>query len=206
MPWVPAFDLVAQIGKTKGLDGQLVAQETGRLSILRPGLEVWIVPPTLAGVRQTVVSEVIQDSSKRGLLIRLEQITNRTEAQELAGRYLLARTEPGYSAATAAAAAAGGQASSKARQAPGKEADAIPEDVPRVRFSDINYGELGTLLEVRDGPAYDIWVVAGPYGLLEIPAVDAYLLDEQANMIRLSLPKGFIEITTNNKGALAGED
>ena len=91
-PRIPEYDLVAEISKAKGLDGQLVALELGRLSVLYPGLEVWIVPPALGGVRHSFVTEATDDFKKRGVLIRLEGVEDRTQATELVGRYLLART------------------------------------------------------------------------------------------------------------------
>jgi 16S rRNA processing protein RimM len=56
---------------------------------------------------------------------------------------------------------------------------------------------LGTLQEVKPGPAYDIWVIDGPYGELEIPAVADYIAQQGAEQITLSLPRDFIEMTGN---------
>ncbi|MCL2750811.1 MAG: hypothetical protein FWE96_07445, partial [Coriobacteriia bacterium] len=92
-PRISEYDLVAEISKAKGLDGQLVALEMGRLSVLYPGLEVWIVPPTRDGVRRSTVIEAIDDFKKRGVLIRLEGVEDRTQATELVGRYLLVQRD-----------------------------------------------------------------------------------------------------------------
>jgi len=184
------YDLVAEISKAKGLDGQLVALELGRLSVLHPGLEVWIVPPTLDGVRHSFVTEATDDFKKRGVLIRLEGIDDRTKATELVGRHLLAPVDMAHGD--------GSCEPSKWLTRTVPMSHKLEQSFP-LTFTDADYGSLGTLEEIKPGPAYDIWVILGPYGLLEIPAVDEYILEESAEQIKLSLPKGFIEITAQDK-------
>jgi 16S rRNA processing protein RimM len=206
-PQTHHYELVAEIYKTKGLDGQLVAQELGGLSVLRPGLGVWIVPPTLEGVRHTVVREVIEDQHRRGVLLSLEGIDNRSEASELAGRYLLARKSDRDSAIAdvgPVAAARDGAADDPAGG--GTPAGAFGSSASAgLAFTDIHYGELGCLDSVKPGPAYDIWVLKGPYGQLEIPAVADYVVAEDAKLVTLALPQGFIEITGVGTAGITGE-
>ena len=190
LPRTPEYDLVAEISKAKGLDGQLVALESGRLSVLYPGLEVWIVPPTLRGVRSTVITEAIDDFKKRGVLIRLEGIEERTQATELVGRYLLARTEQIKEATLIAGEEDGNDDDTVAPAGPEQ-----PLLTPGTSFTDTAYGNLGILDSIKPGPAYQIWVIDGPYGQLDIPAVAEYILEEGVEQVTLTLPRGFIEIT-----------
>ena len=187
-PWNPPYELVAQISKTKGLSGQLVAQELGELSVLRLGLEVWVVPPPLEGVRHTVITELAANQQKPGVLLSLEGVTNRDEANELAGRYLLARISP--------------DSQDQAQTIAQDGTESLSQDQGQVAlgttFIDSAYGSLGQLISINPGPAYDIWVVEGSYGHLEIPAVDEYLVQEDGGtntVVHLALPPGFIEIT-----------
>ncbi len=58
--------------------------------VLYEGLEVWVVPPLLKGVRQTVVESCFEDD-RDGSLIHLEGIGDIDAARALVGRCLLAR-------------------------------------------------------------------------------------------------------------------
>jgi len=201
-PRIPEYDLVAEIIKAKGLDGQLVALEQGRLSVLYPGLKVWIVPPTLRGVRCTMVTEAIDDFKKRGVLIRLEGVDDRTQATELVGRYLMCHGDVRPCENSLSFAGLTGE--SKTPQVNNEFADQVGErqrlftqsDISTTHFTDIEYGDLGFLQDLKPGPAYEIWVIDGQYGELNIPAVAAYIVEESPEQTTLSLPKGFIEITT----------
>lgn len=232
-PRISPYELVAQISKTKGLDGQLVAQELGGLSVLRAGLEVWIVPPTLEGIRHTVIAELVENKQKDGLLLKLEGVDNRTQASELADRYLLARVAQGKSVGADAHCDAGahdcgtlstGDALSGKQeitqesdsQGFAQNSDLLLEQTAHdpqqqqqltqtLAFVDANYGALGALDFLKPGPAYDIWVIEGPYGRLEIPAVDAYVVEEDSQAVRLALPAGFVEITAQSKGAKSND-
>jgi len=217
-PRIPEYDLVAEISKAKGLDGQLVALELGRLSVLCPGLEVWIVPPTREGVRRTMVTEAIDDFKKRGVLIRLEGVNDRTHATELVGRYLLCHEDArqcenslsfaGLTGESKTSHVNNGFAGQYADQVGAGERQElfVKPDVSGTHFTDAVYGSLGVLHDIKPGPAYEIWVIDGPYGELDIPAVDEYILEESPEQITLSLPKGFIEITTKGKGGAGYAD
>jgi len=190
----------------------------GRLSVLCPGLAVFIVPPTRDGVRHTVVTDAVDDFKKRGVLIRLEGVDDRTRATELVGRYLLASLEQVAEAMQVSAdtqaqgisvsepgglrqpAGLNSRANCPAR-APGPEAThalgiRVSSSIALTHFTDTEYGELGILSDIKSGPAYEIWVIDGQYGELNIPAVAEYIVEESPEHITLSLPKGFVEITT----------
>lgn len=191
------YELVAHISKTKGLDGQLVAVDTGTLSVLHEGLEVWIVPPTLEGVRHTRITSLVSSNQKRGVLITLEGVTSKTQAHDLAGRYLLARKADLALDAVSYTLAPSQTATESSKDDYYDDEEEYSEDtgIYATHFIDTANGELGVLEYIKAGPAYDIWVIKGPYGILEIPAVDAYVVEEQEDAILLELPEGFIEIT-----------
>lgn len=192
------YELVAQISKAKGLNGQLIAHELGGLSVLYPGLEVWIVPPMLEGIRHTFITEVVDHPHKQGVTIRLEGVDGRDQTKDLAERYLLARTEdlieeePDFD--------------EDADDEDGffddfEEGESSDEPMPSasaarlgMQFTDTTQGELGVLIQIKPGMQYNTWVIEGPFGLLDIPAVDAYIAKSDATTITLTLPKGFIEI------------
>lgn len=195
-PQVHRFELVARISKTIGLDGQLVAHEVGELSVLRPELEVWVVPPALEGVRHTTIAGVRLDKHKSGVLLNLEGVDDRTEAGKLVERYLLAKTEDlALNKSERTNLYSDEHSSFDEPYEEELEAFAL---VPGTHFVDTNSGPLGILESTKSGPAYDIWVVQGSLGTLEIPAVDAYVESISQKEVRLSLPAGFIEITSQD--------
>ena len=205
IPQVPQYELVAKIEKTKGLDGQLVARELGRLSVLRPGLEVWIVPPTMEGTRHTTVTEARDDFKKHGVLVSLEGIDDRTKATEVIGRYLLASKEQVAMATQLLDSTYDydDESRGEAEETPDtllNTGDSVwraqDRGLKSIAFFDTKKGDLGCLESIKPGPAYDIWVIEGPYGRLEIPAVDDYVSSEDDECITLTLPQGFIEIVT----------
>ena len=190
-PQVPEYELVAHISKAKGLNGQLVAHVLGELSVLYPGLEVWIVPPLLEGVRHTSITEVEVNKHKTGVLLSLDGVTDKTQAGTLAGRYLLA---PAKKQDTGTSLLSQEEGEWDKRNVPLSH---LPkETVSEMIFTDVTFGSLGALVDLKPGAAYDIWVIEGPYGHLEIPAVDAYVVSEDDTTIQLDLPAGFIEITS----------
>ena len=169
-PRTPQYELVARIIKTKGLEGQLIAQELGDCSVLCPGMELWIVPPLLRGIRRTTVIEAQDDFKKHGVLITLEGVNDRTQASELAGRYLLASIEQVKAASQLLDPSFDSGSNAELLSSLSERATEMKGTV----FFDASYGDLGVLDSIKPGPAYDLWVVEGPYGHLEIPAVDDY--------------------------------
>ncbi|MDR1358901.1 MAG: hypothetical protein LBJ48_06070, partial [Coriobacteriales bacterium] len=135
-------------------------------------------------VRHTAVTLAQDDFKKRGVLIRLEGVESRTQASRLTGRYLLACIEQAEAAVRR-----------NSLEYDGESAGDSGESLEGKLFIDTAYGNLGCLDAIKTGPAYAIWVVDGPYGRLEIPAVDTYIVEDEPGQTTLSLPPGFIEIT-----------
>jgi 16S rRNA processing protein RimM len=177
---------IAQITKAKGLKGQFVASECSELFCLSDvlGLEVWIVPPSMHGMRRGTIESVEQKPGAYDYLLSLTGVDDLSAAQELAGRFLLARltdlekrTLPDSPCALAETESSGSDHLHKS-----------------VNFKDVNAGDLGKLVRTDQTPAYELWVVDGPHGELLIPAVEEYVVEATPELITLKLPKGFMEI------------
>ena len=184
------YELVALISKPKGLKGEVIVVAPDDLPLfVFEGLEVWIVPPTLTGIRQTRIKE-LRDQAK-GLHIALEGISDINSARELAGRYLLARS-------------ADLQGMNSYAQLPAvTEAQALQGYLGSLVF-DEEQGYLGTIQSVQDNPAHPLLVVARDLGTgtqdadktttLLIPYVDEFIQKAVDGRIDVRLPRGLIEL------------
>lgn len=82
---------IARVIKARGLEGKVLVRCAEGLSFcLYEGLEVHIVPPTLFGVRHGRITELKQ-LDEQSAVVALEGLDSIDDAEELAGRYLLAR-------------------------------------------------------------------------------------------------------------------
>lgn len=61
---------------------------------------------------------------------------------------------------------------------------------------DNRYGFLGCLVGCEETPAHDIYIVEGPRGTVQIPAVAALVqhIDPETGYVQVSLPAGLIEL------------
>jgi 16S rRNA processing protein RimM len=70
-------------------------------------------------------------------------------------------------------------------------------DVERLigrEVEDASRGPLGTIDEVMQGVANDVWVVRGPLGEVLIPVVDEMVLSvEEGAPVQVDLPQGLVE-------------
>lgn len=164
------FRRVARVAKAHGSEGKVVCVGTDGLPLLvSEGLEVWVVPPTLRGPRHGLVTSVA--SGPAGALVALSMVRTRSDAESLAGRYLLAR------------------------------ADALPEDVwlqdreavLGLPVRDVALGFVGHVCDVLPGPQNDVWVLEGPYGEVLVPAVPQLLVELGPEGAVFSLPSGLVE-------------
>ena len=148
------YELIARVGKTRGLEGKVTVHETGGLPLcIYEGLVVHVVPPTLYGPRQLTVAGVAElgDST---VVAEFEEVTDIEVAAELTGRYLLARVDDLDF---------------------GEDEEAwllIGREV-----EDERYGMLGTVVEFIETPANDVLVIDGPYGEVLIPVIEDVIVD-----------------------------
>ncbi|GHT79725.1 hypothetical protein FACS1894104_4900 [Actinomycetota bacterium] len=182
---------IAYITKAKGLKGQFVAQSCNELFALSDAvsLEVWVVPPSMRGVRRATIVSVEQKPGTSDFLLRISGVDDLTAATELAGRYLLAKVED-----------LGTWDKGTGLVSQSWDTSPVPlshKDAPLpLKFTDVVAGDLGELIRVDHTPAYELWVVDGSHGELLIPAVDEYVVEETPGLITLELPKGFLEINS----------
>ncbi|MCL1891349.1 MAG: hypothetical protein FWG00_04970 [Coriobacteriia bacterium] len=196
------YELVAVMNKPKGLKGEIVVAAPSNLPLrLYEGLEVWIVPPTLTGVRHTRVAQMSEQA--KGVVIRLEGVDDGAAARELAGRFLLARA----GAAKVAEVLSGATA----------EVLSDGDDYDGASFADVNIlaaaelatligcsvvdavaGELGELKRTEDNPAHPLLVVSqgGTADAKEllIPFVDEFIVSISEDIIEVRLPQGLLEL------------
>lgn len=144
-----SYELVARISKMRGLAGEVTATYARDLPFcLHEGLDVFVVPPLLYGPRRLTISSVrrLDDSN---VALGFEQLSDADAASELSGHWLLvAQDELEF-------------------EDPYDEQWAIGFEVV-----DERYGSLGTVSEIIQTPANDVWVVNGPYGEVLVPVID----------------------------------
>lgn len=163
------FRCIARVEKTHGRRGEVVTVPVhGLPSLVREGLEVAVVPPALRGSRWHTVRSCTGDD-RQGSLVALSGVSELGAAEELVGRFLLARV-----------------------------AD-LPVDLPlhdagrlvgrTVR--DGATGDEGRIAEVLRGPANDVWVVRGEKGELLLPVIDQVVSEvPETGAIEVRVPAG----------------
>lgn len=162
---------LGRVTKPYGPSGELVVA-TGRP--VQPasvtGIALWVVPPLESGaVSRTVLS---CRSGQAGLVVRLEGIATREEAQHLAGRWLLAR----------------------ATDLPETLADA--DDWTGYAVRDADRGPIGTVREIIVTGANDVLVVeGGPFGQVLVPVISDVIrsVDDVGRTIDVRLLPGLID-------------
>ena len=144
------YELIARVGKARGLEGKVTASVAGGLPlVLREGLVCHVVPPTRYGPRHLTIANV-EEFSGGTLVLGFREVDTIEAAEQVAGRSLLANIED-------------------------LEYEAGYEDLAWLigcRVEDERYGALGTVTELLQTPANDVAVVQGPYGEVLVPLID----------------------------------
>lgn len=166
----PQYELVARVGKARGLEGEVTATTAGDLPFcVYEGLRVHVVPPTLYGVRELTVT-LVEDGPGSTYRLRFEEVSSIGAAEQLAGRYLLA------------------------------DADDLDLSDTRLhemgrRVIDERHGDLGEIVEVIETAANDVWVVRGPLGEVLVPVIDDVIVaypDDTTQPIRIAVMDGLV--------------
>lgn len=165
------YELVARVGKARGLEGEVTATTAGNLPFsVYAGLHVHVVPPSLHGPRELDVCSVCEGAGNTYQL-RFEGVESIDDAEQIAGRFLLADV---------------------------RDLEGI--DMPRLDIGrtvvDERHGELGTITEVIETAAHDVWVIEGPHGEVLVPVVDEVIVSypEVADaVIRTRIMDGLLE-------------
>ena len=195
---------VAYIARVRGLKGEVELHSTGDLPFcVAAGAPLWLVPPNAGGVRQTAVRE--QRGPATRPWVYLTGVETRAAALPLVGHYLLAL------AADCPDQSAGDQPN------PGAAApEPLYTQVGMIGAAvyECQAGYIGRIVDIDRSNPQPLWVVAcggeptptgpgedaanatavgRPGGLpFLIPAVDAYIVDCNAEKLTLALPAGLL--------------
>jgi 16S rRNA processing protein RimM len=184
-----AWARVAQIVKTRNLEGSVVAQSADGLPfLLSEGMDVYFVPPTLRGPRTARVA-ALQKLKEGSYAVDFEGVGTIDDAEKLVGCYCLA---------------------SRA-SLPQQDDEGVPVGLIGYRVVDEVEGDLGRVSEIIASAAQSVLVVEGPHGQVMIPAVDAFILqtDDDARCIATRIPRGLLDLSRSGTEASdsdAGED
>ena len=119
-------------------------------SLFYEGVRVWLTPPPLHGIYETeVISTRMLDTHT--LAIKFKDVTTRPQAMELVGRSILIELDGEI----------------KAELATQFDSLIIGRSV-----SDKEHGNLGTITQIIETGANDVWVIDGPFGEFMIPVID----------------------------------
>ncbi len=170
-----AWANVAEISNTKSLQGKLVVRSTsGFPFLLKPGMEVALVPPSLAAPRTAQVVSVEKMSGER-YLVELDTVTDVDTAHILKGRSILIK-----------------------RSALDAVSDHLSSGHPLTGYfvQDATHGSLGVVEEVKENPHQDLLVVSDGKRVVYIPCVDAFILetDDEAHSLTVDIPDGLFDL------------
>ena len=175
---------IARVQRAHGKEGEvLVRPVRGLPLLLTPGITVALTPPALDRDRFTRVESVTDRGDD--VLVRFEGIDGIDLAESVEGCYVLARRDAlDLSPLMAPVSALLGRA-----------------------VVDGRYGVLGTIQEVMETPANDVWVIdGGPYGEVLVPVIEQVVpcIPENGE-VAVTLPDGLIEATVSASAQEAGE-
>ena len=149
-----AYRNIARVLRTHGSKGEvLVAPLRGLPFLVREGMEAALTPPGLKRERWSRV-EGIRGDTADGAIVRLSCSHGLKDAEDIVGCYLLAHAE-GLEIGPLTA--------------------AVDELIDR-EVIDVRHGSLGTIREVMETPANDVWVVDGSaHGEVLVPVISDVL-------------------------------
>ena len=156
-----------------GKKGEVAVEAVRGLPLaLRQGLEVALTPPAFDRDRFCTVEAI----SERGreALVRFSGIDTMSCAEGIVGCYVLARADDLDLAPLAASV----------------------DELRGRAVVDARYGALGTVADILEKPANDVWVVdGGAYGEVLIPVIDQVVeLLPESGAIRVHVMDGLIDV------------
>jgi 16S rRNA processing protein RimM len=160
---------LGRVVKAHGTDGEVSVVAAGSLTVLRPGTDVWIVPPPASGARARRIAAV--RNGPKGPLVRLSDIETAAEAHEIVGRWLLCRGEE-------------------------PQVGDASDPLLGMRVKDGLRGDIGVVTDVIVTGANDVLVVTGgPFGEVLVPVIDDVIraTDTVTNTIDVALLDGLID-------------
>lgn len=149
---------------------------------MEPGLAVALTPPALDRERFTVIEAV--EEAPSGYRIALEGIDDLNASEGIVGCYLLACEDDLDLGAL----------------------DVAWDDLIGRAVVDERFGALGTIAEVIETPANDVWSVEGAYGAVLLPVIDEVVLDlPEEGPIRVRALDGLIDAEPPSGASATGE-
>lgn len=146
-----SYKNIARVIKTQGRHGEvIVAALRGLPFLLEEGMEVCLTPPALDRPRWIRVEdgELLDDTQAR---VRFEGIDSMDLAESLCGCTVLVRVDDIELG----------------------DHDVAYDDLIGREVRDEDHGPLGTIVEVMETPANDVWVIDGSsYGEILIPVIE----------------------------------
>ena len=166
-----AYRSIARIQKTHGRNGEVVAVPAHGLPLLlREGLVVAVVPPSLKGSRWQRIASC--EDGRSGQLVCFEDVHTLGAAEKLVGKTLLARVD----------------------DLPEDYALRDQDELVGREVVDGRLGYIGKVCELMRGPENDVWVVRGPWGEVLIPAVEPIVTRwEPGESLCVDLPRGLVD-------------
>lgn len=168
-----AYKNIARVVRPHGTKGEvLVAPLRGLPLLLHEGMRVHLTPPALK--RERVSTVVALSAVPDGNRVRFSCAANLDEAERLVGCYVLARVDD-------------------------LELDDLTvavNDILGRTVVDERHGELGSIVEVMETPANDVWVVDnGSFGEVLIPVIEGVVLEIPSDgAIRVSIMDGLLNL------------
>lgn len=164
---------IARVLRAHGSKGEVIVAELHGLPFLvDKGMRVALTPPALDRDRFVTVESVVDTGDR--YLVRFSCSHSIDEAESLAGCYVLASV------------------------------DDLDLDMLDVAFDDLigrsvhdeRYGIIGSIVEIMETPANDVWVVdGGAYGEVLVPAVEDVVIElPESGPISVKLLDGLINL------------
>lgn len=148
-PAATGYMNLARIARVHGRKGEVIVRPCDNLPfLLSVGMQVWLTPPELHQSSCVVVQSV--RPSARGMIVSFEGINTIDAAERLVSKLCLGRQSDIDMAAVACA----------------------PTSVLGATVISHEVGKLGTIVEVLQTKAHDVWVVDTPAGEVLLPICD----------------------------------
>ncbi|MCL2632387.1 MAG: hypothetical protein FWD45_04810 [Coriobacteriia bacterium] len=184
------YKTIAGIIRSRGIKGEIEIYDIdGLFHSLRPGAKLWVVPPTLEGVRQTAI--VSQRGSYEAPWLMLEGVNDRAAATSLIGRFLLADEEDCLIDQESSDRSLLYRSSQQALSA---EDQPIPPNAVGLKVYDQEHGYIGSIIEESRATPQVLWTLDGPYGQVLVPAVEAFVESWDDSIVNVDLPAGLLEL------------
>lgn len=166
-----SYKNIARVVKAHGIKGEVVVVPLHGLPfLLQPGMEVALTPPALDRDRFVRVESLMP--SGEGALVKFESVNNLSESEKLENTYVLAREDDIELGMF----------------------DVAIDNLLNREVCDLTRGFIGTITEVMEGPANDVWVVEGPFGEILLPVIEQVVVDvPDDGQISVSLLDGMID-------------